>query len=61
MKGTLRHLENLGADTLLYFDTEDHQQIIVRKEGMISFEKGKKLFLDYDDCNLHMFKDGKRV
>tara|TARA_B100001105_G_C22319404_1_gene411817 strand:+ start:68 stop:1063 length:996 start_codon:yes stop_codon:yes gene_type:complete len=61
MKGTLRHLENLGADTLLYFDTEDHQQIIVRKEGMISFEKGKKLFLDYDDSNLHMFKEGKRV
>ena len=61
IKGTLRHLENLGADTLLYFDTEDYQKIVVRKEGIKSFEKGEVLFLDYDDTHLHMFKDGKRV
>ena len=61
IKGTLRHLENLGADTLLYFDTEDYQKIVVRKEGIESFEKGEVLFLDYDDIHLHMFKDGKRV
>ena len=61
IKGTLRLLENLGADTLLYFDTEDYQKIVVRKEGIKSFEKGEVLFLDYDDTHLHMFKDGKRV
>lgn len=61
IKGTLRHFENLGADTLLYFDTEDYQKIVVRKEGIKSFEKGEALFLDYDDTHLHMFKDGKRV
>jgi ABC-type sugar transport system ATPase subunit len=61
IKGTLRHFENLGADTLLYFDTEDYQKIVVRKEGIKSFEKGEVLFLDYDDIHLHMFKDGKRV
>lgn len=61
IKGTLRHFENLGADTLLYFDTEDYQKIVVRKEGIKSFEKGEVLFLDYDDTHLHMFKDGKRV
>ena len=61
IKGTLRHLENLCADTLLYFDTEDYQKIVVRKEGIESFEKGEVLFLDYDDIHLHMFKDGKRV
>ncbi len=61
IKGTLRHFENLGADTLLYFDTEDYQKIVVRKEGIKSFEKGEVLFLDYDNTHLHMFKDGKRV
>jgi ABC-type sugar transport system ATPase subunit len=61
IKCTLRHFENLGADTLLYFDTEDYQKIVVRKEGIKSFEKGEVLFLDYDDTHLHMFKDGKRV
>ena len=61
IKGTLKHFENLGADTLLYFDTEDYQKIVVRKEGIKSFEKGEVLFLDYDDTHLHMFKDGKRV
>jgi len=61
IKATLRHLEYLGADTLLYFETEDYQKIVVRKEGIKSFEKGEVLFLDYDDTQLHMFKDGKRV
>jgi len=61
IKATLRRLEYLGADTLLYFETEDYQKIVVRKEGIKSFEKGEVLFLDYDDTQLHMFKDGKRV
>jgi len=63
IKATLRHVENLGADTLLYFDTEDFQRIVVRKEGLDShtFVKGEVLFIDYDDTHLHMFKDGKRV
>ena len=61
IKGKLRHLENLGADTLYYIQTEDYQQIIVRMEGMGTHKKGETLFLDYDDRNVHMFKNGKRV
>jgi len=61
IKCTLKHLENLGADTLYYMQSEDYQQITVRVEGMGSHKKGEILFLDYDEANVHMFKDGKRV
>ncbi len=61
IKCTLKHLENLGADTLYYMQSEDHQKITVRVEGMGSHEKGAVLFLDFDKSNVHMFKDGKRI
>jgi multiple sugar transport system ATP-binding protein len=61
IKCTLKHLENLGADTLYYMQSEDYQQITVRVEGMGSHKKGEIFFLDYDEVNVHMFKDGKRV
>jgi ABC-type sugar transport system ATPase subunit len=61
IKCTLRHLENLGADTLYYMQSEDYQKITVRVEGMGSHKKGEVMFLDFDEANVHMFKDGKRV
>ena len=61
IKCTLKHLENLGADTLYYMQSEDYQQITVRVEGMGSHKKGEVMFLDFDEANVHMFKDGKRV
>ncbi|MDC0390507.1 ABC transporter ATP-binding protein [Candidatus Thioglobus sp.] len=61
IKCTLKHLENLGADTLYYMQSEDDQKITVRVEGMGSHKKGEVMFLDFDEANVHMFKDGKRV
>jgi len=61
IKCTLRHLENLGADTLYYMQSEDDQQITVRVEGMGSHQKGEVFYLDFDKSNVHMFKNGKRI
>ncbi|MDB3892725.1 ABC transporter ATP-binding protein [Candidatus Thioglobus sp.] len=61
IKCTLKHLENLGADTLYYMQSEDDQKITARVEGMGSHKKGEVMFLDFDEANVHMFKDGKRV
>ena len=61
IKCTLRHLENLGADTLYYMQSEDGQQIMVRVEGMGSHQKGEVFYLDFDKSNVHMFKNGKRI
>jgi multiple sugar transport system ATP-binding protein len=61
IKCTLRHLENLGADTLYYMQSEDGQQITVRVEGMGSHQKGEVFYLDFDKSNVHMFKNGKRI
>ena len=61
IKCTLRHLENLGADTLYYMQSEDDQQITVRVEGMGYHQKGEILYLDFDESNVHKFKDGKRI
>ena len=61
IKCTLKHLENLGADTLYYMQSDDFQQITVRVEGMGSHQKGDVLYLNFDKSNVHMFKDGKRI
>ena len=61
IKCTLKHLENLGADTLYYMQSDDFQQITVRVEGMGSHQKGDVLYLNFDNSNVHMFKDGKRI
>jgi hypothetical protein len=41
--------------------SEDDQQITVRVEGMGYHQKGEILYLDFDESNVHKFKDGKRI
>jgi hypothetical protein len=41
--------------------SDDFQQITVRVEGMGSHQKGDVLYLNFDNSNVHMFKNGKRI
>ena len=61
IKAPLRHSENLGADVLYYFHTQDGQQVVVKTDAHKSYTKGDEFFLDYDDKDLHRFENGITV
>jgi sn-glycerol 3-phosphate transport system ATP-binding protein len=56
LKGTLRHLEALGAETLLHLRLENGEELTMRHYGSASPPgPGEKCFVSYDDNDLWLF------
>jgi multiple sugar transport system ATP-binding protein len=60
-KGTLVHIEHLGADTNLYLDTESAGTITVRAFGEVSFPPDTTLYVSADPHHIYRFDDAGRV
>ncbi|MCX7301546.1 MAG: ATP-binding cassette domain-containing protein [Rhodobacterales bacterium] len=59
--GTVRHIEQLGSDTILHLDMADSAKITVRVAGQIHSQTGDTLGLRFDRAKLHRFRAGQRV
>ena len=60
-KGTLVHIEHLGADTNLYLDTESAGTITVRAFGEVSYPQDATLYVSADPKHIYLFDDAGRV
>ena len=59
--GTVRHVEHLGAETLIYADIDGVGPVTAKVEGDLPLSSGHPLRLAYDPANLHRFNHGTRV
>jgi multiple sugar transport system ATP-binding protein len=55
IKGTLKHLEQLGNETFAYIDTHGLGEITARMDGTLSLEPGGAIELGYAPENLFRF------
>jgi multiple sugar transport system ATP-binding protein len=60
-KGALVHLEQLGADTNLYVETERAGLVTVRLFGEVHHDPGETLYLTPDPARLYRFDAEGRV
>ncbi|WP_176036150.1 ABC transporter ATP-binding protein [Brucella tritici] len=61
-KGKVIHAEHLGADTILYVETEAAGLITVRLFGEHHYNEGDVIFITPDDSKVHRFNaDGKAI
>jgi ABC-type sugar transport system ATPase subunit len=59
-KGSLRHVEYLGLETIAYVDT-DAGSLTLRKEGDLGLAPGAEVYLTPQEANGHRFRDGIRI
>ncbi|RYG91767.1 ATP-binding cassette domain-containing protein [Loktanella sp. IMCC34160] len=61
LSGTVRHAENLGAETVAYVKTQQAGEILIRIDGKERLSIGDSISLTADRSNWHLFADGKRM
>ncbi len=63
ISGHIRHVEMLGAETLLHIDTTDHGTLLVSQPTLKCPKdpQGKNVFLSPQTEQQHFFKDGARL
>ncbi len=61
IEGTIKHMEELGADTLLYVNVANTGSVTVRVNGSTDLGVGSTIFLHFEQSLAHRFKNGKRV
>ena len=54
-QGTIRHVERLGADAILYLDVPDLGEMVVRAEGETPFAPGMTIWANPVDGAEHRF------
>ena len=61
ISGQVRHLEKLGADTLVYVSSKEHDQVLVRYPGIYDARPGQEVTLGFADEDMHLFSNGQRI
>ena len=61
LKGSIRHIEKLGADTLVYSQIPDYDTVTARIIGKLEMNIGDPITLKFSDNHVHRFKDGIRI
>ena len=59
--GTVRHVELLGTDTVIYVDTALAGRLVLRVTGQMKVDPGTALGLGFDRAHLHRFSGGRRM
>lgn len=60
-EGSVRYMEELGADTILYVDGPEKNSVTVRVSGSVDFHVKSKIYLNFDKDFIHRFKGGHRI
>ena len=60
-QATVTRLERLGADTLVYSESEKFGDLLIRHPALLDIEIGQAITLILDADKLHRFKSGVRV
>lgn len=60
LKGNIRHIEKLGADTLVYSEIPGYEKVTVRVIGKFEMNIGDLINLKFSDNHVHRFNDGIR-
>jgi ABC-type sugar transport system ATPase subunit len=58
---TVRHIEHLGAETLIYADTDAVGSLTIKAEGDVALRAGAPVRISFSDQDLHRFVDDLRV
>ena len=61
LKGSIRHIEKLGADTLVYSEIPSYDTVTARIIGKLEMNIGDPINLKFSDKHIHRFKDGMRI
>ncbi|MCY3727176.1 MAG: sn-glycerol-3-phosphate ABC transporter ATP-binding protein UgpC [Rhodobacteraceae bacterium] len=61
LKGSIRHIEKLGADTLVYSQIPGYDPVTARIIGKLEMNIGDPINLKFSDNHVHRFKDGIRI
>ncbi len=59
--GTVKLVENLGADAILHVDTDDVGRVVVRMDGETGARPGARVHLTPRAERLHRFRAGQRI
>ena len=58
---TIRHVEHLGAETLIYAEAQAIGPITIKAEGEIPLAGGSTIRIGFDPSDLHRFANGHRL
>jgi ABC-type sugar transport system ATPase subunit len=58
---TVRHVEHLGSETLIYVTSEKLGPLTIKAEGDIGISLGQSSHVGFDPADLHRFEDGRRT
>ncbi|UYN98952.1 MAG: sn-glycerol-3-phosphate ABC transporter ATP-binding protein UgpC [Devosia sp.] len=58
---TVRHVEHLGGETLIYADADAVGALTIKTDGDADVQAGQAITVGYGPDNLHRFKDGRRL
>ncbi len=58
---TVRHVEHLGGETLIYVTSDALGPLTIKTEGDTSITSGQQVRVGYNAADLHRFKAGARV
>ncbi len=61
LKGSIRHIEKLGADTLVYSQISGYDTVTARIIGKLEMNIGDQISLKFSDSHVHRFNDGIRI
>ncbi len=61
LTGSIRHIEKLGADTLVYSEIPGYDTVTARIIGKLEMNIGDPINLKFSDNHIHRFKDGMRI
>ncbi|MXZ50051.1 MAG: sn-glycerol-3-phosphate ABC transporter ATP-binding protein UgpC [Rhodobacteraceae bacterium] len=61
LKGSIRHIEKLGADTLIYSQISGYDTVTARIIGKLEMNIGDPINLKFSDNHVHRFNDGIRI
>ncbi len=61
LNGSIRHIEKLGADTLVYSEIKGYDTITARVVGNLEMKIGDTIHLRFDKKHVHRFSNGNRL
>lgn len=61
LNGHIRHIEKLGADTLVYSIIPGYNTVTARFIGKLEMNIGDPINLDFQEKHIHRFADGRRI
>ncbi len=59
--GSVRHVEHLGSDTVVYVDVDNVGSLTVRGDSELDVKTGERIFLTPNASHVHLFRGGQRV